>query len=289
MVELSTVGVIGGSGLYEIEGLTDVREVALSTPFGAPSDSFVTGSLAGVRLVFLPRHGRGHRIPPSSIPFRANVWGMKQLGVQFLVGFGAVGSLAEQIVPGHFVAVDQFIDRTRHREDTFFDRDVVAHVMFADPVCEELRQVLLATSREAGVVTHDRGVYVCMEGPQFSTRAESHLYRSWGCDVVGMTNLQEAKLAREAEIAYATLAMATDYDCWHTGHDDVTVDAILAVMARNVTAAKRIIALAAPRIARLGRVAAHDALRGALLTAPHTITAEARLRLGLLIDRHLPR
>ncbi len=289
MGELSTVGVIGGSGLYEIEGLTDVREVTLSTPFGAPSDCFVTGTLDGVRLVFLPRHGRGHRIPPSSIPYRANVWGMKQLGVQFLVGFGAVGSLAEQIAPGHFVAVDQFIDRTRHREDTFFDRDVVAHVMFADPVCEELRQVLLEASRAADVVTHDRGVYVCMEGPQFSTRAESHLYRSWGCDVIGMTNLQEAKLAREAEIAYATLAMATDYDCWHSGHDDVTVDAILAVMARNVTAAKRIIALAAPRAARLGRVAAHDALRGALLTAPQTITAEARLRLGLLIDRHLPR
>jgi 5'-methylthioadenosine phosphorylase len=262
--------------------------VTLATPFGAPSDSFVTGTLDGVRLVFLPRHGRGHRIPPSAIPFRANVWGMKQLGVQFLVGFGAVGSLAEEIEPGHFVAVDQFIDRTRHREDTFFDRDVVAHVMFADPVCEELRHVLLHAAREAGVVTHDRGVYVCMEGPQFSTRAESRLYRAWGCRVVGMTNLQEAKLAREAELAYATLAMATDYDCWHTGHDDVTVDAILAVMARNVAAAKRVIALAAPRAARLGRVAAHDALRGALLTAPHTITAEARLRLGLLIDRHLP-
>ena len=227
-------------------------------------------------------------IPPTAIPFRANVWGMKELGVRFLIGFGAVGSLAERISPGQFVAVDQFIDRTRHREDTFFDRDVVAHVMFADPVCEELRQVLIGAAREAGVVTHDRGTYVCMEGPQFSTRAESHLYRSWGCDVVGMTNLQEAKLAREAELAYATLAMATDYDCWHEGHEDVTVDAILAVMARNVLAAKRIVALAAPRAARLGHVAAHDALRGAILTAPHTISPEARLRLGLLIDRHLP-
>ncbi|MEZ6014290.1 MAG: S-methyl-5'-thioadenosine phosphorylase [Planctomycetota bacterium] len=287
MSELSTVGVIGGSGLYELDGLTDVREVTLSTPFGAPSDAFVTGVLDGVRLVFLPRHGRGHRLPPSAIPYRANIWGMKQLGVEFLIGFGAVGSLAEEIVPGHFVAVDQFVDRTRHRVDTFFDRDVVAHVMFADPVCEELRQVLRDAAREVGVTTHDGGTYVCMEGPQFSTRAESHLYRAWGCQVVGMTNLQEAKLAREAELAYATLAMATDYDCWHTGHDDVTVDAILAVMARNVTAAKQILTLAAPRAARLGRVAAHDALRGALLTAPRAISADARLRLGLLLDRYL--
>jgi 5'-methylthioadenosine phosphorylase len=287
MTELSPVGVIGGSGLYEIEGLEDVREVTLSTPFGAPSDAYVTGVLDGVRLVFLPRHGRGHRLPPSAIPYRANVWGMKQLGVRFLIGFGAVGSLAEDIEPGHFVAVDQFVDRTRHRVDTFFDQDVVAHVMFGDPVCEELRQVLLAAARDAGVTTHDGGTYVCMEGPQFSTRAESELYRSWGCRVVGMTNLQEAKLAREAEIGYASLAMATDYDCWHTGHDEVTVEAILAVMARNVAAARRIVSLAAPRAARIGSVAAHDALRGALLTAPHAIPAEARLRLGLLLDRYL--
>ncbi len=288
-MNLPTVGIIGGSGLYAIEGLEDVREVTLATPFGAPSDSFVTGTLNGVRLIFLPRHGRGHRIPPSRIPFRANIWGLKQLGAEYVIGFGAVGSLSEEIEPGHFVAVDQFIDRTRHREDTFFDRDVVAHVMFADPVSEELRRVLLAAAREAGVVTHDGGTYLCMEGPQFSTRAESHLYRSFGCKVVGMTNLQEAKLAREAELAYATLAMATDYDCWHTGHDDVTVEAILAVMARNVSAAKAIVALAAPRAARLGRLPAHDALRGALLTAPDAISPEARLRLGLLIDRYLPR
>jgi len=287
MSEYPSVGVIGGSGLYALEGLSDVREITLATPFGAPSDSFVTGVLDGVRLVFLPRHGRGHRIPPSAIPYRANIWGMKRLGVEYVIGFGAVGSLAEDIEPGHFVAVDQFIDRTRHRADTFFDADVVAHVMFADPVSEELRQVLLGAAREAGVVTHDGGAYVCMEGPQFSTRAESHLYRSWGCKVVGMTNLQEAKLAREAELAYATLAMATDFDCWHTGHDDVTVDAILAVMAANVSAAKRILALAAPRAARLGRVAAHDALRGAILTSREAISAEARLRLGLLIDRHI--
>ncbi len=285
--EEPAIGVIGGSGLYEIEGLTDLNEVALSTPFGDPSDVFVTGHLDGVKMVFLPRHGRGHRISPSEINFRANIWGMKRLGVQRILGVGAVGSLAENIPPGDFVAVDQFIDRTRHRVDTFFDRGVVAHVMFGDPVCGPLRETLRDAARETGVNVHDGGTYLCMEGPQFSTRAESNLYRSFGAHVIGMTNLQEAKLAREAEICYATLAMSTDYDCWYEGHDDVTVEAILAVMAQNVGFARDAIRRAAPRAAALGPCSCHRALQTAILTAPGAITDEARLRLRLLLERPL--
>jgi len=279
------VGVIGGSGLYEIDGLTDVEEVELSTPFGAPSDAFVTGTLEGVRMVFLPRHGRGHRISPSEINYRANVWGMKRLGVNRILGIGAVGSLREEIPPGDFVAVDQFIDRTRHRSDTFFDRGVVAHVMFGDPVCGGVREVLRDAASETGVTVHDGGTYVCMEGPQFSTRAESNMYRSFGASVIGMTNLQEAKLAREAEICYATLAMSTDYDCWYEGHDDVTVEAILAVMKTNVEHAREAVRRAAPRAAALGECACHTALQTAVLTAPEAISDEARLRLALLLQR----
>lgn len=279
------IGVIGGSGLYEIDGLRDVEEVTLSTPFGAPSDSFVVGTLEGVRMVFLPRHGRGHRISPSEINYRANVWGLKRLGVNRILGVGAVGSLREEIPPGDFVAVDQFLDRTRHRADTFFDRGVVAHVMFGDPVCSGLRGVLRDAACETGVTVHDGGTYVCMEGPQFSTRAESNMYRSFGASVIGMTNLQEAKLAREAEICYATLAMSTDYDCWYEGHDDVTVDAILAVMKTNVEHAREAVRRAAPRAAALGPCACHTALETAVLTAPDAISAEARLRLALLLER----
>ena len=279
------VGVIGGSGLYEIDGLTDVEEVTLSTPFGAPSDAFVTGTLEGVRMVFLPRHGRGHRISPSEINYRANVWGLKRLGVNRILGIGAVGSLREEIPPGDFVAVNQFLDRTRHRADTFFDRGVVAHVMFGDPVCGGLREVLRDAASETGVTVHDGGTYVCMEGPQFSTRAESNMYRSFGASVIGMTNLQEAKLAREAEICYATLAMSTDYDCWYEGHDDVTVDAILAVMRTNVEHAREAVRRAAPRAAALGECACHSALETAVLTAPEAISDEARLRLALLLER----
>ncbi|MEM9801628.1 MAG: S-methyl-5'-thioadenosine phosphorylase [Planctomycetota bacterium] len=281
------VGVIGGSGLYEIDGLNDIERVTLSTPFGAPSDSFVTGQLGDVRMVFLPRHGRGHRISPHEINFRANIWGMKRLGVTRLLGVGAVGSLREDIPPGDFVTVDQFIDRTRHRHDTFFEGGVVAHVMFADPVCSGLRGILRDAAREAGVVVHDGGTYLCMEGPPFSTRAESEWYRSMGAHVIGMTLLQEAKLALEAEICYAPLAMSTDFDCWHEGHDDVTVDAILEVMAKNVRHAREVVRLAAPRAAALESCAAETALDGAILTDPETISDEARLRLGLIIDRAL--
>ena len=287
MAQRMTVGVIGGSGLYQMEGLSAVEELALSTPFGEPSDAFLVGQLGDVRLVFLPRHGRGHRIPPSAINFRANIWGLKKLGVDRILSLSAVGSMREDVVPGDFVVIDQFIDRTRHRADTFFDRDVVAHVMFADPVCGALRRVLVEAARQVGVRVHDGGTYVCMEGPQFSTRAESRLYRSWGVDVIGMTNLQEAKLAREAEISYATVAMATDYDCWHESHDDVSIDAILAVMNQNVQRARDLIRAALPLLpADLG-CGCGQALQHAIITDRSRIPAQARERLGLLIDKYL--
>ena len=289
MSERRTVGVLGGSGLYEIEGLSDLREVELSTPFGAPSDAYVTGVLDGVRMVFLPRHGRGHRISPGEINFRANLWGMKQLGVSRILSVSAVGSMREDVEPGHFVLVDQFIDRTRHRPDTFFTDGVVAHVGFADPICEPLRRILLEKARELGITAHDGGTYLNMEGPQFSTRAESRLYRQWGVDVIGMTNLQEAKLAMEAEIGYATIAMSTDYDCWHDEHDDVTVESVLAIMRSNVEKAKELIRAAARPVSGMGEVPADSALRSAIMTDPARIPAEARERLGLLIGRYVDR
>ena len=288
MSQEPAVGVIGGSGLYDIRGLESVKEIELSTPFGAPSDAFVTGILAGCRMVFLPRHGRGHRILPTEINFRANVWGMKKLGVTRIVSVSAVGSMREDVAPGDFVIVDQFFDRTRHRQDTFFGEGVVAHVMFADPTCPEVRRTLLAAGSKLGLRLHDGGTYLNMEGPQFSTRAESRIYRGWGVDVIGMTNLQEARLAREAEICYATVAMATDYDCWHEQHEDVTVEAILAVMARNVGHARNLIAESVPRLPGERGCACGTALQNAILTAPDRIPPEARARLGLLLERVLP-
>ena len=289
MREEFVVGVFGGSGLYDIEGLESLRELELSTPFGAPSDAFVTGILGGVRMVFLPRHGRGHRISPTEINFRANVWGMKKLGVTRILSISAVGSMREDIAPGDFVVIDQFIDRTRHRADTFFGDGVVAHVMFADPVCPEVRRSLLEAGSKLDIRIHDGGTYLNMEGPQFSTRAESRVYRSWGADVIGMTNLQEARLAREAEICYATVAMATDYDCWHETHDDVTVEAILALMRKNVGYARRLVAETVPRLPRDRACSCGNALSSALLTAPDRIPAGARERLSLLIDKYLGR
>jgi 5'-methylthioadenosine phosphorylase len=284
----TVVGVIGGSGLYDLEGLEDVREVELATPFGAPSDAYVTGRLSGVPMVFLPRHGRGHRIAPSEINFRANIWGLKRLGVTRVLSVSAVGSMREDIAPGDFVLVDQFFDRTRHRPDTFFTDGIVAHVMFADPVCNPLRRLVLDASRSLPCRVHDGGTYLNMEGPQFSTRAESRVYRQWGVDVIGMTNLQEAKLAREAELCYVTIAMATDYDCWYEGHDDVTVEAILATMKGNVANARTLIRAAVPRIPALGATACESALRSAIMTSPEHLTPEVRARLGLLIDKYYP-
>jgi 5'-methylthioadenosine phosphorylase len=281
------IGVIGGSGLYEIEALRDVREVRLATPFGEPSDAYVTGVLDGIPMVFLPRHGRGHRISPSEINFRANIWGMKRLGVTRIVSLSAVGSMREDIAPGDFVVIDQFFDRTRHRVDTFFGSGVVAHVMFADPVCPEVRSALLGAAHDVGVRVHDGGTYVNMEGPQFSTRAESRIYRSWGVDVIGMTNLQEARLAREAEICYATVAMATDYDCWHESHEDVTVEAVLEVMRRNVGNAKALVQAAARHVRAERGCGCKDALKFAIMTDPSRIPAEARDRLGLLIGKYI--
>ncbi len=285
------VGVIGGSGLYDIEGITDVEEVRLDTPFGAPSDVFVTGHLEGVRCVFLPRHGRGHRLLPSELNYRANIWGLKKLGARFVISISAVGSLREDIVPGHLVAVDQFIDRTWGRAHTFFGEGVVGHVQFGDPVEPALRRVLIAAAREAGATVHDGGTYVCIQGPTFSTRAESNLFRQWGCSVVGMTNLPEARLAREAELAYATLALSTDYDCWHDGHDEVSVESVLATIHGNVETAKSAIKNACRALGALGPVSwpSHRALGGgmAIMTRPEAMPAEARARLDLLVGPYL--
>lgn len=287
MAEEQVVGVIGGSGLYEIDGVTDLEDVHISTPFGEPSDAFVRGRLNGRRMVFLPRHGRGHRVSPSEINFRANIWGMKLLGVTRILSVSAVGSMREDVVPGDVVVVDQFFDRTRHRVDTFFGDGVVAHVMFADPVCPELRRVLVEGARAVGVRVHDGGTYLNMEGPQFSTRAESKIYRRWGVDVIGMTNIQEARLAREAEICYATVAMATDYDCWHEGHDDVTIEAILEIMGKNVASARKLVAESVPRIPASAGCGCGRALEYAIVTAKDAISPEARTRLSLLIDKYV--
>ena len=286
----TTIGVIGGSGLYEIEGLTGLQEVTIDTPFGAPSDNFVTGMLDGVRMVFLPRHGKGHRLLPSEVPYRANIYGMKQLGVQRIISVSAVGSMKEAIAPGHIVIPDQFFDRTQgQRASTFFGNGVVAHVQFADPVCRDLSKVLADAARRAGAEVHRGGTYICIEGPNFSTRAESLLFRSWGVDVIGMTNLPEARLAREAEICYATVALATDYDCWHDAHDDVSVDAILAIIRQNVATARSIIRLAAQVLGQPPACACGEALKYAIMTDPAGMPAQTRKDLDLLIGRHLPR
>lgn len=283
----TVVGIIGGSGLYQMDAIADLEEIHIATPFGEPSDAFLRGRMGDTTVVFLPRHGRGHRVSPSELNFRANIWGMKKLGVSRILSVSAVGSLKEEIVPGDFVIVDQFIDRTRHRADTFYTGGVVAHVMFADPFCPNLRRELIAAAGSTGVRVHEGGTYVNMEGPQFSTRAESKLYRSWGADVIGMTNLQEAKLAREAEICYATIAMATDYDCWHEGHDDVTVEQVVATMHANVDHARDVLMKAVPAVTSVPTCGCQSALANAIMTDPATITDEARDRLGLLIDKYV--
>jgi 5'-methylthioadenosine phosphorylase len=282
-----TLGVFGGSGLYDLPGLEGVERVRVETPFGDPSDEFVIGRLGGTRLVFLPRHGRGHRLLPTELNFRANVFGMKQLGASWIVSVSAVGSLREEIAPGHVVVPDQFIDRTRHRPDTFFGRGIVAHVQFADPLCPQLSRRLAEAARAERAKVHAGRVYVCMEGPQFSTRAESQLYRSWGGDVIGMTNLQEAKLAREAEICLATLALATDYDCWNTAHGDVEIEEVLRVLGQNVDLARRTIArIAADLPARTG-CPCPTALQHAIITDRSAIPDVVRRELAPLIGRYL--
>ena len=285
-----SLGIIGGSGLYDLPGLEQREEVALRTPFGVPSDVLVTGRLGPVRLAFLPRHGRGHKLAPHELPFRANIHAMKQLGMECVLGISAVGSMREDIAPGDMVVVDQFIDRTRGRteEATFFGDGCVAHAHFADPVWEPLRVIALAAARSTGATVHDRGTYLCMEGPHFSTRAESNLYRSWGVDVIGMTNLQEAKLAREAEIAYATVALVTDFDCWHDDEADVDIAAIMEVLRANADRARELVKAAAFGLAEADSISASGCMRHSIITAAEAITPDARRRLELLIGKYLP-
>jgi len=283
-----TIGVIGGSGLYEIEGLTNIEEIRVETPFGDPSDAFITGMLEGVKMVFLPRHGRGHRLLPSEVPYRANIYGMKTLGVQRIISVSAVGSMKEEIVPGHIVIPDQFFDRTQgKRASTFFGNGVTGHVQFADPVCAELSDVLFAAAQHAGATVHKGGTYICIEGPNFSTRAESMIYRSWGVDIIGMTNIPEARLAREAEICYGTVALATDYDCWHDGHDDVTVEAVLAIIRQNVAMAREIIKQAATSLTAQPACTCGEALKFAIMTDRALIPEQTRCDLAPIIGKYL--
>ena len=285
------IGVIGGSGLYEIDGLTDVQEVVLDTPFGAPSDAFITGNLGGAKMVFMPRHGRGHRLLPSEVNFRANIYGMKKLGVEQIISVSAVGSMKEEIVPGDIVVPDQFFDRTQgRRASTFFGDGVVAHVQFADPVCAELSAILVDSAKKVGATVHQGGTYICIEGPNFSTRAESNIYRSWGVDIIGMTNVPESRLAREAEICYGTVALATDYDCWYEGHDDVSVDAIVAIIKKNVATAREIIKTAAELIVKQRQqrnCPCADALKFAIMTDKSVIPAAAKQALEPIIGKYL--
>jgi 5'-methylthioadenosine phosphorylase len=281
------IGVMGGSGLYDIETLTDIQRVKLDTPFGDPSDEYILGTLAGVRVVFLPRHGRGHRISPSELNFRANIYGFKTLGVEQIISVTAVGSLKEHIHPLHVVIPDQFFDRTRGRVGTFFGNGLVAHISFADPICPTLSELVSETAIECGATVHRGGTYLCMEGPAFSTRAESNVYRQWGMDIIGMTNLQEAKLAREAEICYATMAMVTDYDCWHEEEEDVTVEAIIQNLMKNAELAKRIIQAVVPKIRGERNCICANALQYALITDRKTIPEETKRKLDLLVGKYL--
>ncbi len=286
-MQQAEIGIIGGSGLYAMPGLTAVREERVETPFGDPSDAFVLGELEGRKVAFLARHGRGHRLLPSELNFRANIYAMKKLGVERIISVSAVGSLKEEHKPTDFVIPDQFIDRTFRRVSTFFGDGLVAHVGFGDPVCATVGKAIAEGCAREGVVGKAGGTYVCMEGPQFSTRAESNLYRSWGADVIGMTNLQEAKLAREAEICYATVAMVTDYDCWREGHDDVTVDQIVAVLHQNAANACRVVRAAVVGMPRERNCACAAALKFAMLTDPAVIPAETRKKLDLLVGKYL--
>lgn len=282
------IGVIGGSGLYGMPGLENVAEVQVETPFGSPSDAYIVGTLYGRELVFLPRHGRGHRMPPSALNFRANIYGFKALGVEWVISVSAVGSMREEIHPGDLVIPDQFFDRTRTRVSTFFDQDVVAHVTLADPVCAVVARTLYHAAQQLGATVHFGGTYLCMEGPQFSTRAESRIYRQWGVDIIGMTNLPEARLAREAELCYATLALVTDYDCWRDSAADVDIAAVLAILQRNVTLAQDIIGRTVPQLQGERACPCSSALKQAIITAPETIPAAAKERLGLFLRPYLP-
>jgi 5'-methylthioadenosine phosphorylase len=283
----SIVGVIGGSGLYQMTGLKKIREVAVKTPFGKPSDKFVAGQLGEAELVFLPRHGKGHRWLPTEINFRANIFAMKKLGVDRLISVSAVGSLRKEIAPGHVVIPDQFIDRTTQRASTFFGKGIVAHVSLADPFCKDLSTRLAAAATAEGATAHGRGTYLCMEGPQFSTRAESNLYRSWGADVIGMTNLQEAKLAREAEICFGTLALATDYDCWNQAAGDVEIEHVLKVLQQNVELAQKTICRVVAALSDSSSCSCRSSLKNAIITDRARIPKNVRANLKPIIGKYL--
>lgn len=291
-MEQVNIGIIGGSGLYQMPELQNVREMAVDTPFGNPSDAFIVGELEGVKVAFLPRHARGHKFLPTEVPYRANIYAMKLLGVEYILSVSAVGSLQEKYAPTDMVIPDQFFDRTRARakESTFFGEGIVGHVTFAHPVCSELGDILEASCKTVGVTTHRGGTYICMEGPAFSTKAESNVYRQWGMDIIGMTNLQEAKLAREAEIAYATLALVTDYDCWYEGHDDVTVDMVIEYLNKNVRNAQLILKEAVQRVAAKETPNQYrDAIKNAIFTAPDHWPAETAKKLEAIIGKYGPK
>ena len=281
------IGVIGGSGLYQIEGVEVQEEIDVQTPFGAPSDRFLLCTVAGREVVFLPRHGRHHSLLPGELPFRANIYGMKKLGVGWIMAVSAVGSMKEDIHPCEVVVVDQFIDRTRGRKDTFFGEGVAAHIAFSDPVCGELAGTIADAAEMVGAKVHRGGTYLCMEGPQFSTRAESLLYRSWGVDVIGMTNAQEAKLAREAEMCYATMALVTDYDCWHEAEEDVSVEMLLENLRRNAEMAQKAIAAAVGALPQQRACSCAQALRQAIITPVDRIPMATRNRLDVIIGKYL--
>lgn len=281
------IGIIGGSGLYEIEGLTNVEERGIHTPFGDPSDNFIIGRLNGRRVAFLARHSRGHRLSPSEINFRANIYAMKELGVNRIISVSAVGSMREEIRPGDIIVPDQFYDHTKRRISTFFGDGIVGHVSFAYPVCSELLTVLYQTGKRAGAVMHNGGTYLCIEGPQFSTRAESNIYRSWQVDIIGMTNVTEAKLAREAEICYSTLALATDYDCWHTTEEAVSVEAVIQILMKNVEISKKIIKESIANIPKDRTCPCKDALKDAIMTKKELLSEEIKERLKPILGRHI--
>jgi 5'-methylthioadenosine phosphorylase len=285
------IGIIGGSGLYKMEALKDIEERKIETPFGSPSDALVLGTLDGTRVAFLARHGRHHTLMPTELPFRANIYAMKSLGVEYIISASAVGSLQAEVKPLDMVIPDQFIDRTRHRVSTFFGDGIVGHVSFGEPICMVLAQILgdaIASLNLSDVTLHRGGTYICMEGPAFSTQAESNLYRSWGGTIIGMTNLQEAKLAREAEIAYATLALSTDYDCWHPDHDSVTVEMVIQNLQKNAQNAQRVIQESVKRLSESYPVSkAHDALKYAIITPLDQVPAQTKQNLALLLRKYI--
>ncbi len=281
------IAVIGGSGLYDIEGMENIEEVDINTPFGKPSDKIVVGKLEGTGIAFLPRHGRGHRILPTEVPYRANIYALKSIGVERIIGINSVGSLKEDFKPNDLLIPDQLIDRTRQRASTFFGEGIVAHIPFGEPFCPSLSQLVYGAAKDAGATAHQGGTYVVMEGPAFSTKAESLLYRSWGADVIGMTALPEAKLAREAEICYAVIACITDYDCWRRGHDAVTAEMIIGRLRQNIDAARRIIKLAVQKVPTKRDCDCATALSMALITAPDVMPEAQKKKLDLLIGKYL--